>query len=203
MQGGGFGDQKKDYMMRHFSDYSVNQMQNFAEKKMLFWDEGEKAYFKWSEETKSFSIRMESDGWNLAADPFSEVISVIASASAGTPEANFVYPPVGPYKAGLLHRFDATSEKDLEMAKKFGFSDEKCDVCLRVTQGGKATTYLLEMKRDSLPGQKQGGSYVTTAINLPAADGDVTKAELLYTPGVMSKGVSDDATVLYGWGAER
>ena len=202
MQGGGFGDQKKDYMMRHFSDYSVNQMQNFAEKKMLFWNETEKAYFTWNEETKSFSTKMESDGWNLATDPFAEVISVIASASAGTPEANFVYPPIGPYKAGLLTRFDATSEKDREQAKKLGFSDKTCDVCLRVTQGGKTTTCLLEMKRDPLPDQKKEASYVTTAINLPAGDGKVTKAELLHTPGVISKGVADDAKVLYSWTAK-
>ena len=67
MQGGGFGDQEKDYMMRHFSDYSVNQMQNCMERKMLFWDEERKAYYRWNEETKSFSTKMESDGWDLAA----------------------------------------------------------------------------------------------------------------------------------------
>ena len=145
---------------------------------------------------------MESDGWNLATDPFAEVISVLVSASAVTPEANFVYPPIGPYKAGLLNLFDANSEKDREAAKKFGFSDETCDVCLRVTQGSTTTTYLLEAKLNPSANPLKEGVFVTTAINLPAKDGKVTEADLLHTPDVISKGVPADARALYHWEAK-
>jgi hypothetical protein len=177
-------------------------MQNFVERRVLFWDETRKGYFRWNEETLSFSTKLESDGWNLATDPFAEVISILVSASAVTPEANLVYPPIGPYKAGLLTRFDASSAKDREHAKKFGFSDDKCDVCLRVTQGGTTTTYLLRSKLNPSADPLKGGSYVTTAINLPAKDGKVTKVDLLHAPDVISKGVPTDAKVLYRWRAK-
>ncbi len=202
MQGGGYGDQEKQYMVRHFSDYSVNQMQNFMEKRMLFWDAAAKAYYRWNEETRSFSTRMESDGWNLATDPFAEVVSVLVSASAVTAEANFVYPPIGPYKAGLLRSFDANSAEDRELARKFGFSDETCDVCLRVTQGGTTTTYLLEAKLNPAADPLKGDSFVTTAINLPAKDGKLTKIELLHTPNVIANGVAGITKVLYCWKAK-
>lgn len=200
MYGGGHGE-PVNYMIRHFSDYSVRQMQDFIEKRVLFWDETQKAYFRWNDETLSYSTPVESDGWNLATDPFAEVISVIASASAVAPEANYIYPPIGPYQAGLLHRFDANSAEDRERAKTFGFSDATCDVCLRVTQGGKTTTYLLEAKLDPDANPARGG-YVVTAINLPAQDGKLTRMELLHTPDVISKGIPADAKVLYHWPAK-
>lgn len=201
MQGGGYGDQEEQYMVRHFSDYSVYRMQNFIERRLLFWDEERKAYLQWNEDTASYSIQLESDGWNLAPDPRAEVVSLLVSASAVTPEANFVYPPIGPYQAGLLHRFDADSAEDRARARLFGFSEQTCDVCVRVTQGGETATYLLDVKLDPRADPLTMASYVTTAINLPAGDGAVSAVDLLHTPGVMSRGVPDDATVLYRWRA--
>lgn len=197
MHGGGHGDQEKNYMMRHFSDYSVNQMQNYMEKKMLFWDGIKKGYYQWDNETQAFSKKLESDGWNLATDPFADVYSILISASAVTPEANYVYPVIGPYKAGLLNRFDASSADDRKRAETYGFSEKTCDVCLRVTQGGKTTTYLLEAKLNPSADPLKDGSFVTTAINLPAKDGIITQVDLLQVPNVMTKGIGADVKVLY------
>ncbi len=195
MEGGGHGDQEEDFMVRHFSDYSVNQMQRHMEKKMLLWDDKRKGYYRWNDETRSFSIREESDGWNLAEEPFAEVVSVILSFSGESPEANFVYPPIGPYRAGLLTRFDADSPESREQAGTFGFTDETCNLCARVTQGGNTNTYLLEAMLEDAT------ALACTAINLPAADGPITEVELLFTPGVVSRGASPDAKVLYRWSA--
>ena len=62
------------------------------EDKVLFWNDERQGYYRWNEETKSFSTRVKSDGWNLAEDPFAEVVSVIFSFSGESPEATFVYP---------------------------------------------------------------------------------------------------------------
>ena len=166
------------------------------EDKMLFWDDERQGYYRWNEETKSFSTRVKSDGWNLAEDPFAEVVSVIFSFSGESPEANFVYPPIGPYQAGLLTRFHANEPESREQAKAFGFTDETCNLCARVTQGGNTNTYLLEgMLEDST-------DLACTAINLPAEDGPIAQIDLLLTPEVISKGVAADAQVLYSWSAE-
>ena len=50
------------------------------------------------------------------------------------------------FKAGLIQRFDATSAEDRERAQGFGYTEDRCNVCLRVTQGGKVTTYLMPVK---------------------------------------------------------
>ena len=89
--------------------------------------------------------------------------------------------------------FDANSSEGREQAAAFGFTDENCNLCARVTQGGDTNTYLLEaMVEDST-------SLACTAINLPAEDGPITKVDLLLTPEVISKGPSSDAKVLYSW----
>lgn len=197
MQGGGYGDQQTDQMIRYYSDFSVNQMQRCMESKMLFWDDDRKGYYIWNEETKSFSTKVYSDGWNLAPDPFADVVSILISASAVTPEANFIYPVIGPYKAGLLTLFDANSAEDRKKAAAFGFSDKSCDLCIRVTQGGTTATYLLKAKLKPEADPLKYGSYLTTAVNLSAKKGKITRVDLLHTPNVITKGVEPDAKVLY------
>ena len=73
----------------------------------------------------------------------------------------------------------------------------------RKAPGVVAILRLGKMKRDPLPHQEKKPSYVTTAINLPARDGEITEMDLLHTPNVVSKGVPANATVLYHWKAKK
>jgi hypothetical protein len=114
-----------------------------------------------------------------------------------TPEANIVYPPIGPYKAGYIEFFDASSSEGRSKARRSGYDDSNCNVCLRVTRGGKVKTYLV--KNVSEP--KDDNGFSVFAINMPARDGEVTQADLLCTPGIMSSGVAPACKVLYSWKA--
>ena len=104
---------------------------------------------------------------------------------------------IGPYKAGLLQRFDADSAVDRKRAEAFGFSAETCDLCLRVTQGAGTRTYLLAANVDPRADPLKSGSFATTAINLPVSDGPITRIELLHVPDVMRCGLDACSTLLH------
>lgn len=221
MSGGGFGDQHKTYRIRHFSDYSVMQMRNYLQRQLLQWDQSSGCYRQWSQKTGSYSVRHEADGWNLPYDPDAQVISILVSASAVADEANIVYPPIGPYQAGLRHLLDAVSVEGRRRAVQLGLNDSNCNVSLRVTQGGKTRTYLMEVMIDPSDDPNKGTGYKlealaedggtpsardwtikTEAINLPAADGKVTKVQLLHTPNVITQGFPKHPRVLATWKAK-
>jgi len=44
-------------------------------------------------------------------------------------------------------------------------------------------------------------TFAVFAIDLPARDGEITQADLLHTPAVLSKGLTSSAKVLYSWKA--
>jgi hypothetical protein len=200
MQGGGRNRSGGPYLMTVFSDYSVSRIQGLLERTQVIWDERAAYYMQWKQETGSYSQRARPRGGrNCPVEDDIDVISVLASASLVTPEANIVYPPIGPYKAGRLELFGAASPASRSKARGHGYDESNCHVCLRITQGEKVTTYLVK------GGPKPGGdpkdwkSFAVFAINLSARDGGITQVDLLHTPDVMRRGVARDCKVLYSW----
>ncbi len=199
MAGGGTGDQEKPYLFRHFSDYSVDRMRQTLEKTQVVWDERAGRYASWSPETGSYSSPARGRGGpNCPIEDEVEVISLLATASLVTSEANIVYPPIGPYPAGFLELFEASTPEDRARARKSGYG-EASNICLRVTQGGKVRTYLRDFRLDPAADPLSADSLKIFALNLPARNGEVTQVDLLYTPGVMGKGVEKDCEVLHSW----
>jgi hypothetical protein len=196
MQGGGRYP-GPEYIYRHFSDYSVHRIQRFLEERVVYWNDELGEYAKWNPETNAYDQVIANDGLQLPIERDVDVISLLFTPNLVLPDANIIYAPIGPYKAGLIERFDADSIEGRARAKSFGYDQKGYNVCLRVTQGGKATTYILDLKlsEDEDPLK----AFHVGAINLPARDGEVTRAELLYTPDVVDQGVGPSAKVLYTW----
>lgn len=196
MHGGGRSN-LKSYMFNHFSDYSINRIQSCFETRAAFWNEDTGQYAQWNQETGAYDKVIENDGMQFPLERDVDVISLMASANAVVPDANIIYPPIGPYKAGLIRLFEATSPEDREQAIGFGYTETTCNVCLRVTQNGTVKTYLVDVKVDKDDDPLK--CFNVSAINLPARDGEITRVELLHTPDVITKGISPDCNVLYTW----
>ncbi len=196
MQGGGEFPGPA-YIYKHFSDYNVNKMQNTLDTLLVVWNDALGEYARWNPETGAYDKVVANDGVQLPAERDVEVFSVLATASLVTKEANLVYPPIGPYTAGLIRRFNADSEEDRKAAAQLGWGEKGRNVCLRITQGGKVTTYILDKtvseKDDPLK------TFHMFAINLPARDGKITHVDVLIANDVVTKGVGADAKVLYTW----
>jgi len=195
MHGGG-RSRHTNSVYTHYSDYSIHKMQQRIETKGVVWNDATETYAMWNQETGAYDKVVANDGLKLPLVRDTEVISVMATANATVPAANIVYPPIGPYESGLVRLFDANSKADRDAAMKLGYSAKTCNVALRITQRGKATAYLL---RIAISAKDKHNAFNVTAINLPAKDGEVTKAELIHCPDVMAKGVTPDSKVLYVW----
>ena len=194
MQGGGKSG-LKDYMFKHFSDYSDWRMQKRFENQGVYWNAAAGNYAQWDQTTGAYDKVVENDGVLLPLERDVQVISLLASANVVVPEANIIYSPIGPYTGGLIRMFHADSPVDRLEAQKFGYSDAHTNVCLRVTQGGKVSTYI--MRAGVSPDDDPMKVFNASAINLPARDGAITRAELLYCPNVISKGITPAGRVLY------
>lgn len=199
MAGGGTGDQESPYIFRHFSDYSLNRVQPCFENSVVYWNEKIDQYARWNQKTGAYDQVIENDGILFPEECEVDVVSILVSASAVTPEANIVYPPIGPYTAGLIRLFDATADQDREQAQKSGYVKRGSNLCLRVTQGGSVKTYVLPVKMNPNADPASRRSFHTTAVNLPARDGKVTQADLLYVPDVMADGLNSDVRRLSRW----
>lgn len=196
MQGGGRSG-LKDYMFKHFSDYSVMRMRDVFNRQQVCWNEALGKYATWNQDSGAYDLVVENDGMQFPVERDVEVISIMASANAAVPESSIVYPPLGPYKAGVVRLFDAGVDEDRQAAGKFGYTPESCNVCLRVTQGGKTKAYLLPVA--VAPDDDPLKVFNVSAINLPARDGEVTRVELLHDPGLIGNGLTKDSRRLYLW----
>ena len=195
MRGGGANEEGGPGIFRFFSDYHCSKIRDYLERTLIVRDESGR-YLGWNQQSGSYSTVVHEKGApSVPVEDDVDVISILASASLVTPEANIVYPPIGPYKAGYIRFFDATSAADRGQACTAGFDDSNCNVCLRVTQGGKVKTYLVKDKLS----RSNETSFCVFAVNMPARDGAVTHADLLHTPGVMGKGIGPECKVLYRW----
>jgi len=198
MHGGGWS-REKDYLYRYFSDYSIFRIRKRLEEQAVYWDKDIGQYAKWNQDSGAYDIVVENDGVQLPLERDVDVISVIACPNLAVPDANIIYPPIGPYKAGLIRLFNANSQKDREEAANLGYTPESCNVALRVTQGGKVTPYILRAKIS--PDDDPMRAFPVAAINLPARDGDVTQVELLYCKDLIPNGLTPEHKILYTWEA--
>ncbi|MFK8162574.1 MAG: M66 family metalloprotease [Lewinella sp.] len=204
MAGGGQADRAPGHLFSHFSDYSVDRARNFLQNKVAVWNESEGVYARWSQATGSYSkIIKHNNGVAFPQEPDTDVISIMASVSYATPEANLVYTPIGPYKGGIIKLFDAENADDRNEANRLYCKAGQCDVSVRVKQAHKEeTTYIFPMRVNPSIGKKKWNSLLTRAINLRASDGEVTKVELLYTPRVEEVGLPAVPRILDTWEKE-
>lgn len=200
MQGGGQGDQEAGYLMRPFSDFSVSRMRSFLEGHVIEWNDDLSSWASWNADDASYTNTIESDGVAVPVVRDAEVISVLATTSERTPDVDIVYPPIGPYTAALIDRFDPEVEAERTRAAEVFCPDEGCDVSVRVTQGGTTSVYMLPVARRTDVEPCAGESWGTAAVNLPAGDGAVTHVELLSTPDAETNGLGA-AAVLASWDA--
>jgi hypothetical protein len=187
MCGGGTGDQEQPFLMRHFSDYSVNQMRKYLQSHVVLWSSARNQYVTWNASAGDYTTEVSNDGVRFPVRRDASVISVMAAVSVSDAKvhqnlAHLVYPPIGPYTAGLIDLFDPNVAADRARADQVFCPDSGCDFSLRVVQGGVTKTYMLPISQNPSADPTSGNSLQTRAINLPASGGQVTRVELLCTP---------------------
>lgn len=200
MQGGGTGDQEEGFLIRHFSDYSINKIQNFLEEHIVVRNGDSGAFSSWDSNTSAYTKTMDNNGVQFAVENDVQVISIMAGVSAVTPQATILYPPIGPYQSGIIDLFDPTNESDRSKAASIYCPNGGCDVSLRIVQNGQTRTVMLPIAMDSEADPLKSDSFKTRAVNLLASDGDVTMVELLGTPDAEINGMPTNPEVLYSWG---
>ena len=196
-RGGGGYDAEAPQTYNIFSDWSVRKMQAFMENRVVLWDEMKQAFKAWNGWTEDYSKTLKNDGVTYPVQDNVDVYSVMVSVSAVTPEANFIYPVIGPYRGGLIDTFDPENPDDRRRARRSHYFTEGCDICLRVTQGGRVRTYMMPLTWRPDDDPKDIESFQTKAINLPVSDGTVSKAELLLTPDADVKGPPENPRLLF------
>jgi autotransporter-associated beta strand protein len=203
MQGGGTGWQEPAYMLNHFSDYSVNQMRNYINGHVVVWNpslnSGNGSWAQWNSTAGAYTTAVSNNGVQFPTTRDTQVISIMASISGSNPGVTMVYPPIGPYQAGLIRLFDPTVPADRTAAKSIFSPANGSDLCVRVVQGGVTKTYMLAASWLTNQDPKSSGSLVTEAINLPASGGTVTKIQLLLTPDAEDNGLPANPQVLSTW----
>lgn len=200
MQGGGSGDQETGFILRHFSDYSVNIMKNFLEGRLVIWNPDISAYASWNTTTKSYSTIKTNNGIQYPLNRNTYVISIMASVCSTEPQANIVYPPIGPYISGLIKLFDPTVAADRASAVSLGYCPTGgCDLSVKVIQNNVEKTYMLAQNVDKTKLATDPASFTTSAINLDALGGKVSKIELLNSPDAQINGLPIIPEVLYSY----
>lgn len=199
MNGGGTGDQEQGFLMRHFSDFSVNRMQSYLENHLVVWNAQLQAYAAWDDQAGSYSRVVEAGGLGYPLVRDQQVLSVLASISGSAPEVNMVYPVIGPYKADLIRLLDPRVEADRIDAANGFCPDDGCDLTLRIQQNGVTKLVLLRAAWQPNLAVTNQQALQTSAINLPASDGPISKVELLLTPDAQQNGLPANPRVLDVW----
>ncbi len=199
MQGGGTGSQEPEFLLNHFSDFSVFEMRQYLHSHVLIWNPSLNSYASWNQTAGAYTNPVSNNGVQFPIERDAQVISVMASISGANPDVNMVYPPIGPYTAGLIKLFDPRDASDRAEAAAIFAPAGGCDLSLRVIQGGVEKIYMLAAPWEPGASPFAGSSLKTEAINLPASDGPVTLAELLLTPDAQINGLPENPEVLYTW----
>lgn len=199
MQGGGTGDQEQGDIFRMYSDWTARQMQDYLEDQVVVWNASLGSYASWDDDAGDYTATVAGNGVNLPIVDDVDVISIMAAVSAPTPAANHVYPPIGPYRSGLIQHFDPTVAADRAAATANYCPAAGCDVTLRVTQGGVESLYMLPTPWKPGMDPLNKNSLKVGAVNVPASDGAVTSVELLLTTNANTGGMPANPTVLASW----
>ncbi|MDT8389322.1 MAG: M66 family metalloprotease [Lentisphaeria bacterium] len=180
-----------------FSDWSLRKMQDYMEKRIVLWNDEKQSYVAWNMWSDRYGIALKNDGVTYPIENDVEVYSIMAAVTAATPRANFIYPVIGPYRSGLIATFDPENPDDRCKARRLRDFADAWDVCLRVEQGGVTRTYMMPFAWRPDDDPLDGESFQTRALNVPARDGVITRAELLLTPNADIDGLPDNPQVLY------
>jgi len=163
------------------------------------WNPALNSYASWNQTAGDYTTTVSNNGVQFPTTRDVQVISIMASVSGAKPDVNMVYPPIGPYTAGLIRLFDPTVAADRTAANSIFSPANGSDYCVRVIQGGVQKTYMLAASSVTTADPLNANSLETEAINLPASAGAVTKIELLSTPNVEDVGLPANPAVLYTW----
>jgi len=174
-------------------------MRDYLHGHVVIWNSALNSWAQWNQTTGDYTTTVSNNGVQFPTTRDTQVISILASMSGANPSVNMVYPPIGPYTAGLIRLFDPSVAADRTSAQSIFAPTNGCDYCVRVVQGGVTKTYMLPASALTSPAPTDASSLETEAINLPASDGTVTKIELLSTPNVEDVGLPADPAVLYTW----
>lgn len=217
MAGGGNNREDDAYLYRHFADYSVFRMQNWLENNMVRWDNVRSTWQSWDIENSRYrdiekqSVRGFDYGTFLPNQPNDSVISIMAAISGkydkgmdknGAEHINMVYPPIGPYPAGLIPTFDPTLREDRASMNALKYCpDTGCDLTFRVLQGGVVSYYAIAQSFSSSLANDITAfpELATKALNIEASRGEVTLVELLDTPDANLVGVPAEPRILARW----
>lgn len=204
MAGGGSATQDHGYNFNQFSEYGVDIMRKFMQDYIVVWNDqpGVNSYASWNPQTNSYSNLIPNNEVHFPVEREVEVFSVMAGVSSTTPQANIVYPPIGPYISGMIRLFDPYSENDRNAAAEKFCPAGGCDISVRVVQGGISKVYMLALEVDESLDPTDPESFKTKAINLHKDDGYVTKIELLSTPNAEQTEPVSNPPVLYTWEKE-
>ncbi|MCA9538745.1 MAG: hypothetical protein KC620_07650 [Myxococcales bacterium] len=187
---GGVGDDyEAGFLYQMFSDWGVRRMRDFIQEHYGVWNPALGDYARWDDATGDYTAPLPGYVTPLVAHDV-PVVSVMVAASGAKPALDMVYPPIGPYQGALIRRYDPTVAADLPAADAKYCPAAGCDLTVRITQGGQTRTYMLAGEWDATLDPTSESSLVTRAINLPAADGEVTAVELYHTPNVEQTGLA-------------
>ncbi|WP_144395412.1 sialate O-acetylesterase [Pleionea sediminis] len=199
MQGGGQGDQEQGYYLRHFSDYSVNQMRNYLQRHMVKWNGQLNSFAKWNEQTGDYTSSVNNNGVQYPVNRDINVYSVMVAASGAKPDVTMIYPPIGPYLSGTIDLFDPQSDYDRNRAKTIYCPSQGCDLTVKVQQGGRERLVMLPIEWDTTQDPLSSRSLYTRAINLPATLGEIESVILYLTPDAEINGFENNAKELTRW----
>ena len=195
MAGGGQGDQENGFLLRHFSDYSTSRIQQTLESTLDTYDPETKTFQTWRDD--GYVDWGTGNGLVHPVDVDVDVVAIIASTSMADRSLNHVYEPFQ-YRGSRVRALDPTVAADRAAAS--GFCPRGgCDYSLRITQGGTTNTYMLATSGSDISDRMETASWGTAAINLPAANGAVTRVELLHTPNANDNGMPTNPTSLNVW----
>jgi hypothetical protein len=180
-----------------YSDWSVRKMQVFMERRLVEWDADAHGFRAWNDWWNAYRKLLKNDGVTLPVEHDVEVYSIMVSANAVTPDANFIYPLIGPYRSGLIAAFDPENAADRRRARRLRNFSDGWDICLRVVQGGVTRIYMMPLawRPDDDPLDTE--TFQTRALNVPVRNGMVTRAELLLTPDADVNGLPAYPIILY------
>lgn len=202
--GGGTGEQPEGFILRHFSDYSVQRMQQYISNRLHVLRDGN--YFRWSAVTQNYSTAADA---NLIGIRFpvpetigQPIVSVMVAASLADLDLNMIYPPIGPYIGNRVLTFDPTLPDDIIAADEVSFCQaEGCDFTIEVTQGSVLKRFMLNASASYSDDRFDKNALNTMAVNLDASQGEISAISLYHTPDVNIQGFSDPE-LLASWTLE-
>jgi hypothetical protein len=201
MLGGGVGDNQEEWaLIKHFSDFEVNKMKWKIDERVVVWNSSQNSWTRWDTLSNDYTTTVVNDGVQYPIEDDVDVVSVLASMSAVTTEANIIYPPIGPYNTGLIRLFDPRNVDDrADIQNIYSEHVGGFDYTIKINQGGQEKYVMIPVVHDPGADSLDKFSFYTYAVNLPASDGEVSKVELLLTPDAEVNGLPTADSIVTVW----